>query len=205
MANFLPEMTLLDPKGRRLYLDAKERENFVIAAQEESPAHRGFCRLVHYTGCRPSEGLALTPESILYNEQAIVFRTLKKREFDKNGERRRPQYRSMPVPERLIDEIDLTFDVKRRLNNKRQRGKPLWDMSRATAWRMVKRVMVRAGIDGPQATTKGLRHGFGIALAQKKTPATAIRDVLGHYDTKTTEIYTKAIGEELRHFVKETW
>lgn len=198
-------MSLFDPKGKRLYLNAQEREAFMKAAEEEEPQHMIFCHLVHFTGCRPSEGLELTPERILFGEKAIVFRTLKKREFDKNGNRRKPQYRSVPVPERLLSEVNLTFHVRKRLRNKRERNKPLWTMSRPTAWRMVKRVMDRAGIEGPQATTKGLRHGLGIALAQAKTPATVIRDVLGHYDTKTTEIYTKAVGEEMRGFVEETW
>ena len=66
---------------------------------------------------------------------------------------------------------------KQLLKNKRERDKPLWNMSRPTAWRTVKRVMTRAGIEGPQATTKGFRHELGIALAQAKTPATAIRDI----------------------------
>ena len=205
MSTFLPEMTLFDAQGRRLYLDAREREAFWVAALEERPPQRVFSHLVHYTGCHPSEALELTPERILFNEQAIVFRTLKKRPFDKNGNRRKPHYRSVLVPARLINDLDLAFDVRQLLKNRRARAKPLWDMSRPSAWRMVKRVMARAGIEGPQATTKGMRHGVGVALAQAKTPATAIRDILGHADTKTTEIYTKAVGEELRNFVQETW
>ena len=198
-------MSLFDPQGRRLYLDAREREAFWVAAMEERPPQRVFCHLVHYTGCRPSEALELTPQRILFNEQAIVFRTLKKRPFDQHGNQRKPHYRSVPVPERLINDLDLAFDVQQLLKHKRKRDKPLWDMSRPTAWRMVKRVMARAGIEGPQATTKRTRHAVGIALAQAKTHATAIRDILGHADTKTTEIYTKAVGEELRNFVEETW
>ena len=205
MSTFLPEMALFDAQGRRLYLDAHEREAFWAAAIAERPPQRLFCHLVHYTGCRPSEALELTPARILFNEQAIVFRTLKKRPFDNQGNRRKPHYRAVPVPARLINDLDLAFDVRQLLKNKRTRAKPLWEMSRPSAWRLVKRVMARAGIKGPQTTTKGMRHAVGIALAQAKTPATAIRDILGHADTKTTEIYTKAVGEELRSFVQETW
>ena len=54
-------------------------------------------------------------------------------------------------------------------------------MSRPTAWRMVKRVMARAGIKGAQATSKGLRHGFGIAMlsGEKPLPLNVLRDLLG--------------------------
>ena len=37
-------------------------------------------------------------------------------------------------------------------------------MSRPTAWRLIKRVMTRANIQGRQATGKGLCHGFGVAM-----------------------------------------
>ena len=73
-------------------------------------------------------------------------------------------------------------------------------MSRSTAWRKLNRVMTRARISGPQATAKGLRHGFGIALLSGPTPPplNVLRDLMGHSDTKTTEIYLQAIGNEKR-------
>lgn len=65
--------------------------------------------------------------------------------------------------------------------------------------------MSRAGIVGPMATSKGLRHGVGIAMVQKKVPITVVRDLLGHSDTKITEIYLQAIGEERREMVMHSW
>ena len=74
----------------------------------------------------------------------------------------------------------------------------LLSMSRATAWRMVKRVMDRAGIKGKQATSKGLRHGFGIAMlsGEKALPISILRDLMGHSDSKITEIYLQAVGQK---------
>ena len=43
-------------------------------------------------------------------------------------------------------------------------------MSRPTAWRLIKRVMTRANIQGRQATGKGLRHGFGVAMVTAGRP-----------------------------------
>ncbi|WXG55641.1 MAG: tyrosine-type recombinase/integrase [Candidatus Sedimenticola sp. (ex Thyasira tokunagai)] len=80
-------------------------------------------------------------------------------------------------------------------------------MSRSTAWRMVKRVMAKAGIEGKQATAKGLRHGFGIAMLSRKypLPINVLWDLMGHSDTKTTEIYLQAIGDEKRKLVMQAW
>ncbi len=67
--------------------------------------------------------------------------------------------------------------------------------------------MKRAGIEGPQATAKGLRHGFGIAMltGDKPPPLHIVADLLGHASTKTTEIYTQATGEERRKMVMQAW
>jgi len=78
-------------------------------------------------------------------------------------------------------------------------------MSKPTAWRMVKSVMARANIHGPQATGKGLRHGFGIACVLKNRPLHKVRDWLGHTDTQTTEIYTTVIGAEDRELLMGVW
>jgi integrase/recombinase XerD len=106
------------------------------------------------------------------------------------------------VPERVID---LVFAIRQQQRAKKGKDLPLWTMSRPTAWRMVKRVMSRAGIVGPMATSKGLRHGFCIAMIQKKVPTTVVRDLLDHSDTKITEIYLQAIGEERREMVIQVW
>ena len=59
-------------------------------------------------------------------------------------------------------------------------------MSRTTAWRLVQRVMDRAGIEGPQASAEGLRHGFGIAMlsGDRPLPINVLRDLVGHTHTK---------------------
>ena len=67
--------------------------------------------------------------------------------------------------------------------------------------------MKRAGIDGPQATGKGLRHGFGIAMlsGNKPLPLNVLRDLMGHSVTETTEIYLQATGLEKRKLVIQAW
>ena len=198
-------MRIYDRQGRRLYLTNEERSAFIKASKEESRENRMYCRVLHDTGCRPTEALELSAGRISLDECNIVYRSLKKREFDLQGRKKDPVYREVPVSEEMIDLLDLTFDLKKRQNNQRLVNKPLWEMSRATAWRLVKRVMARANIKGPQATCKGLRHGFGIALlvGEKPAPIHIVSQVLGHSDSKTTEIYLQATGIEKRQLVMQ--
>ena len=80
-------------------------------------------------------------------------------------------------------------------------------MSRPTAYRLVKRVMDRAGIVGKQATSKGLRHALGVAMvtARKPLPIHVLAQLMGHSDSKTTEIYLQVVGEEQRQMVTDAW
>ena len=202
-----PEMRLFGPGGERLYLTAQERQRFLAALDDESPMDRLFCRVLHYTGCRPSEALELTVGRILVEEQALVFRSLKKRKQDARGRIKQPQYRTVPVPEILIEQLDYVYEIRRLQKKNKGPDVPLWTMSRPTAYRLVKRVMDRAGIVGQQATGKGLRHGFGVALltAKKPLPIHVLSQLMGHTDTKTTEIYLQVVDEEKRKLVIEAW
>jgi len=206
MTKFFPEMTLFNEQGHRLYLTEQERHQFLQAAKEEDRENRIFCSVLHYSGCRISEALELSPQQISIIDQAIIFRTLKKRKFDNQGNIKKPQYRSVPVPERIIEDIDLVFDLKKTRTPK-EKKLPFWTMSRTTAWRMVKRVMIRAGIAGPQATAKGLRHGFGVTMVtgDKPLPLHILADLMGHSSTVTTEIYTRVIAGEKQKMVLQAW
>ncbi|MCU7860909.1 MAG: site-specific integrase [Candidatus Thiodiazotropha sp. (ex Lucinoma kastoroae)] len=204
---YSPEMRLFSPDGQRLYLTAQERERFLDAADHEDRQECMFCHVLHYTGCRPSEALELVPGRILIGENALVFRSLKKRKQDNRGRPKHPQYRTVPVPKMLIKHLDLVFGIRRLQKRGKALDDPLWTMSRPTAYRMVKRVMERAGIQGKQATGKGLRHGFGVAMvtAKKPLPLHILSQLMGHSDTKTTEIYLQVVGEEKRQLVADAW
>ncbi|MFC6674067.1 tyrosine-type recombinase/integrase [Marinobacterium aestuariivivens] len=206
MREIAPEMRLYSPDGDRLYLTAAERKAFIAAAGAESPEDRLFCYVLHDTGCRPSEALALTADRVRVETASITFRSLKKRSTDKQGRAKQPQYRNVPVPERLIDQLDLVFDV-RRVQGTAAGSARLWSMSRPTAYRLIKRVMDRAGIEGKQATGKGLRHGYGVAMvtAARPLPIHVLAKAMGHSSTKTTEIYLQVIGQEERELFAGAW
>src|SRR4051794_37476589 len=87
-------MRLHDARGKRLYLTAEERVAFLAAAAKAARPVRTPCGVLHTTGCRVSEALALTPERVDLAGEALVFETLKKL--------RRGVFRAVPVPPGLL-------------------------------------------------------------------------------------------------------
>lgn len=186
---------LIDPAGHRLYLTAAERAAFLAAAAKADREVRTFCEVLHYTGCRISEALALTVRRVDLDAQVLVFETLKKR--------RPGVFRAVPVPAPLLDTLDLVHGLR---EARKKSGDPLlWAWSRTTAWRDVKGVMRAAGIEGPQATPKGLRHGYGVAAIGATVPLNMLSKWMGHATIETTAIYANALGEEQRSIAERMW
>ena len=183
------QLTLFDAMGGRKYLCAKEVPRFLAAARDGDEATHLLCCLLAFTGCRISEALALTPVQLDADTGRIVFRTLK---------RRRQMFRAVPVPAELMHAL-------LRQSRDRPGGGLLWPWCRQTAWRRVKAVMQAAGIDGPQAMPKGLRHGFGVANAEENVPMATTQKWLGHAKLETTAIYQQAMGREENAFARRLW
>ena len=189
-------ITLVDRRGRK-YLTTIERQRFVEVAQTDPiPAVQTFTLALAYTGCRISEALALRHCDVDLDNLALRFRTLK---------RRQDVWREVAVPQDLIRAIDLVHSVRAAQSRPRRAARRLWDFSRSTASRHVKRLMTLADIEGPQASAKGLRHGFGVAAIEAGVPLPTIAAVLGHANIETTAIYTTAIGMEAREQLARMW
>jgi len=196
----MSENALFDAQGRRLYLTADERELFLKAAEKSNRETRTFCSVLHYTGCRISEGLALTPKRVDVSGRTLVFETLKKR--------RSGVFRAVPVPPGLIDTLTLVHGIRelQERSQAKELNAPLWDMSRATAWRMVKEIMEQAGIqDGPHKMPKGLRHAYGIHALSSGVPLNMLSKWMGHASMEVTAIYANAIGEEQQAIAARMW
>ena len=117
----------------------------------------------------------------------------------------RPIIPSSPVPEALARELELVHGLRRAKRSPRGRKAPLWPFSRPTATRHIARLMAAAGIEGPQACPKGLRHAYGVAAVAAGVPLPTVAAVLGHASLTTTAIYTTAIGAEARELVARMW
>src|SRR5215212_1497872 len=165
-------MQLFDAEGRRLYLTEDERRAFVTAAAMAPREVRTFCGVLHATGCRISEALALTAQQIDLSGRVVVFESLKKR--------RKGVYRAVPVPPELLDALDMVHGLR-----EAQRCGPtkalLWPWSRMTAFRRVAGSHSAAGIpNGPHASPKGLRHGFGVQAVSRGIALNMVQKCLVH-------------------------
>ena len=215
MANkFLDEMRIYDGRGNRLYVNTKEREGFLEQAKElDKSSHRLFCEVLHWTGCRISEALELTPRRIDIEAKTILFRTLKKRLKTKEGKIKKPVFRAVPVPTDLIESLDIFYQI--RVAHKTQKGlddyfwphsqKKNETMTRVTGWNIVKRTLAAANIVGAHANPKGFRHGYGVAMTLAGMDVFILRDRLGHSSAETTQIYRQAIGKENHQLSMSYW
>ena len=160
-------MQLFDAEGRRLYFTEDERRAFVAAAAKAPREVRTFCGVLHATGCRISEALALTPQQVDLSGRVVVFESLKKR--------RKGVYRAVPVPPELLDALDLVHGV-REAQRRGQTKALLWPWSRMTAFRRVQEVIAAAGIpDGPHACPKGLGTASACRPSAGASPSTWCR------------------------------
>jgi integrase/recombinase XerD len=192
-------MQLVNDKGERLYFTEEQRKALLAAAARAPREVRSFCSVLCYTGCRISEALALTAKSIDLSAKVIVIESLKKR---KTG-----VHRQVPVPPELLDTLDMVHGI-REVQKKGRAGinERLWSWSRMTAWRKMAALTKAAGIEeGPHASPKGLRHGFGVTAVSKGIALNMVQKWLGHSQLTTTAIYANAVGEEEQSIASRMW
>lgn len=179
--------------GARKYLNADERRRFLASLGAARREEAVFARLMFWTGARVSELLALRLSDFQLDAGIVAIRTLKRRRFS---------MREIPIPPALVTEI---ADHAQGPSVLASPDPLLWHLHRVTAWRLVKDAMRRAGIAGPQASPRGLRHGFAIAALQAGVPLTLLQRWMGHSRLSTTTIYLAVSGPEERELAARFW
>lgn len=189
---------LYDALGKRKYLTVSERRAFLHVAKETMPPRVAtFCATLVHTGVRISEALELAPARVDLDSGIVIARSLKKR--------RGGVYRAIPVPTEYINELELVHSIRDAQTHEGRSQRPIWTWCRTTGWQLVKKAMHLAEIQGPQATPKGLRHGFAIAALQSGVPLNVVSKWLGHSRLQTTAIYADAVGDEEQAFAERMW
>ena len=182
--------------GQRKYLTSSERQVFLSAASQFDESTMTLCWVISSTGCRISEALSLTGNSVDRDAKMITIECLKKR--------KRGVYRSIPVPSGLIDMLCQVHHLEKHVGQGKEPVK-LWPFSRVTAYRRIRKVMEAAQLSGLHAMPKGLRHSFGVAAIQSKVPLNLVQRWLGHADMRTTAVYASAMGPEERMIAQRMW
>jgi len=178
---------IFDRAGQRKYVTPAERKRFLACADRAAPPARALAHVLDCTGCRLSEALALGRSQLDAERGELAIRTLK---------RRRLHYRIQPIPPYLVAlllALPLSADGH------------FFTWHRATAWRHLRLLMQLAAVDGPAASSRGLRHGFGIRAATCSIPTGITQRWMGHSDSRTTSIYQVALGDEERMLARRMW
>ena len=200
----MSEMRLHDTAGHRLYLNAEERAAFLVMARRQPARDRTLCETLHFTGCRPSELLEITPARVDLSGGTITIRSLKKRRDASGGQKM--AFRAVPVPADYLDTLNTAHGIREAQKSRRLASLPIWPLSRVRVWQIVKEIMITAGIpDGPQRSPKGLRHGFGINATVNAIPLHMLQKWMGHAQLSTTAIYADAVGKEEQDIAARMW
>ena len=200
----MSEMTLYNSDGKRLYLNAEERAAFLAIARRQPARDRTLCETLHFTGCRPSELIEITPARIDLSGGTVALRSLKKRK-DPSGVQK-IIYRTVPVPPDYLDTLNTAHGIREAQNSRKQANAPIWPISRVRVWQIVKRIMIEAGIpDAPHRSPKGLRHGFGVNASVAGVPLNMLQKWMGHAQLSTTAIYADAVGKEEQDIAARMW
>ena len=178
--------SLVNARGRK-YLTAAERKRFLAAVRTHpKPAVQTLAQTLALTGCQVSEALA--------------HPGLRRRPRSERAPDRDAQAPESPLARRSRPGgPDYALELVHRL--RRAQGSP----RRARGNRQVDALMRTAGIEGPQACPRGLRHSYGVAAVTAGVTFPTIAAVLGHASLSTTAIYTTAIGAEARELVSRVW
>ena len=183
-------------QGERKYLNAHEYDAFYTWSEKLPLEKRLFCQLIYYTGARISEIYQLTPQRFDFSSQLVIVRTLKKRQNN--------IYRQIPIPEYLMKTIFSFIVHEKNVGKLKSDTERLWSFSPRTASRAVKKVMNDAGIQGVQASAKGLRHAFAVH-GVSEVPLTKVQKWMGHGHVSTTAIYLDVSGAEEREWAEKMW
>ena len=182
---------MFDHFGNRKYLSRNERAAFFDAViNSDILREKAFCLTLYFTGCRISEALALNVSSIDFDEQYLIFRTLKQRSRNK--------FRPIFVPQEFLEILKLQTIGKTSEDH-------VFPISRTTGWRIVKKSMKAAGLSGTKACPKALRHTYAVSYLMEKTPITTVKKWLGHESLKNTAVYLDIVDEEEYNEARKIW
>jgi integrase len=188
--------SLYGPAGDRKYINRHERRRALVAMARLERERWLFAVLMTVCGARVSEVLDVRPLSFQVEECIVALRTLKRRGF---------HMREVPIPRQFMMALDRHFRIGELQADPVRGAERLWSFSRITAWRFIKSVLLDAGAVGRAATTRGLRHGFGIATVQAGVPVHIVQRWMGHARVTSTMHYMAALGPEDRAFARRYW
>lgn len=167
----LPVVSLLAVANKEQgmkYLN-QDQVNKLLEVYEE-PEKRLLIRFLYYTGCRVSEALALTPRHVDSERRVVSLPALKTKE-------KRDKLVVLDLETLRILEL---FIRARKVG----KDKPIFDMDRWRAWKIVKDAGEAIGVKDLHPHT--LRHTFAVHWASGGGDLLKLQRQLGHKRLSTT-------------------
>ena len=167
------------------YLSPREIEMMIEAAQEQAKngrRDRMIVELLYGSGLRISELIGLKLSDIEFEAGFIrvTGKGNKQRLVPLGG------YARSAVESYLAEAPDKKDEKSGNLLLRNNLGKAF---SRVGLWRIVKKLVARAGISKP-VSPHTLRHSFATHMLEGGADLRVVQEMLGHADISTTQIYT---------------
>lgn len=197
-----PSERLETPKRWRTLpevLSVEEVSRLLAAPTLDDPLafrDRAMLELAYGAGLRVSEWIGIAVRDVLFEEQLV-------RVFGKGAKER-----LVPIGRAAVGAVAVYLrELRPRLEHGDGRGVLLLNargepLSRMGAWKILRRYVIRAGID-KAVSPHTLRHSFATHLLEGGADLRAVQEMLGHADISTTQIYTHVDREYLRQVHKQ--
>lgn len=177
------------PKSLPRYLSLDE-SRALLSAVDSKNRERDYCILCIFLNCglRISEIVGLDVSDVSSDYIRVFGKGSKERIVYMNEavESAVRNYLAVRSTTAAIDKNALF------LSNRRTR------MSRETVHSMVKKTLLRAGLDAEKYSSHKLRHTAATLMLQNGVDVRTLQEVLGHEHLNTTQIYTHVDNAELR-------
>ena len=170
----------------------------LLKASDDSSSRRDYCIITLFLNC----GMRLS-ELVGINIKDIDFTEYRLKVLGK-GNKERMIY----LNDACIDALEKYLEIRR--NNLKASDEPALfisnqnkRISKRRVQQIVENTLVSAGLDGKGITTHKLRHTAATLMYQYgDADILSLKEILGHANTSTTEIYTHLNSEQLRNIVE---
>lgn len=172
---------------RYLSLDESRR---LLDAVDGVNSERDYCIICLFLNCglRISEIVGLNIGDVREDSLRILGKGNKERIVYLNEACQAAIEAYKPVRSQMAGSLVSAFFV----SNRRKR------MSRETVHAMVKKTLLKAGLDPDKYSSHKLRHTAATLMLQNGVDVRTLQEVLGHEHLNTTQIYTHVDNSELR-------
>lgn len=172
---------------RYLSLDESKR---LLDAVDGANSERDYCIICLFLNCglRISEIVGLNVGDVREDSLRILGKGNKERIVYLNEACQAAIEAYKPVRSQMAGSSVSAFFV----SNRRKR------MSRETVHAMVKKTLMKAGLDPDKYSSHKLRHTAATLMLQNGVDVRTLQEVLGHEHLNTTQIYTHVDNSELR-------